>query len=81
MKNRYKLAVGLEYDEKDSDAPVVGTKGEYFSADEIVKIAKRFGIPVVEKPELARALKSLEENESIPEELFEAVAIVLNELK
>jgi len=81
MKNKYKLAVGLEYDEVDSETPVIGAKGEYFSADEIVKIAKRFGIPVVENPELAQALKLIDEDKPIPEELFEAVAVVLNELK
>ena len=80
-KATYKTAIGLEYDPNSDDAPIVGVKGELLSADEIVKLAKRFGVPVVEKPELAQALLPLDVEDSIPEDLFETVAGVFGEIK
>ncbi len=80
LKARYRTAIGLEYDPKDCGAPVVGIKGEYLSADEIVKIARRYGVPIVEKPALAQALRPVELEQQIPESLFEAVASILNGL-
>jgi len=80
-KFRYKLAVGLDYDPLKSETPSVGVKGEELQADQVVKLAKRFGVSVVEQPELAKALNVLELDQEIPENLFEAVAIVLNQLE
>ena len=77
---RYRSAIGLEYDPNERGAPLVGVKGEYLSADEIVKIARRYGVPIIEKPALAKALRPLELEQQIPDELFEAVAAVLNGL-
>ncbi len=76
----YKTAVGLEYDTQGAAAPTVSAKGEFLSADEIVKIAQRYGVPVIERPSLAKALLPLEVEEQIPEDLFEAVAVVLQEV-
>ncbi len=79
-KARYRSAIGLEYDWGRREAPSVAVKGENWAADEIVKIARRFGVPVVNNPGLARALRELEPEDSIPERLFEAVAVLLNAL-
>lgn len=76
----YKSAVALEYDQSSDYAPIIGAKGELISADHIVKIARRFGIPIVERGALAEALSKLEVNQEIPAELFEAVALVLNQI-
>ena len=78
--SRYRLAVGLEYEGTRERAPAVGIKGEHLTADTIVKIAKRFGVPVVARSDLARALSGLEIDQEITPDLFEAVAILLNEL-
>ena len=80
MPCRYKAAVALEYDHRGNGAPTVSVSGDQVSPDEIVKIARRFGIPVIEKPHLARALSSVAPGEAIPEKLFEAVALVLCEI-
>ncbi len=77
-KKKYQKAVGLRYDACDDSAPAVSVKGEAFEADEITKIANRFGVPVVGRPELAASLSQVQEGESIPEELYEAVAIILS---
>lgn len=81
MSRRYKNAVGLQYNPHQHSVPSVSIKGAAFEADEIVKIAERFGIPVIERPELTKALASLQEGEGIPEDLYEAVAIILAEIE
>jgi len=78
MKKCFSTAIGLRYRENVDPAPSVTIKGFNFEADEIVRVAERFGIPVVEKPEVARGLRFFDEGEEIPEELYEAVAIILN---
>lgn len=77
-KMHFKGAVALGYGGGRDDVPFVALQGDLLTSDEIVKIAERFGIPVVEKPELVRALMSLEEGTQIPEDLYEAVAIILD---
>ncbi|MBX7136694.1 MAG: EscU/YscU/HrcU family type III secretion system export apparatus switch protein [Oligoflexia bacterium] len=78
MTNAHKLAVGLSYG--GCAAPSLSCRGEFLAADEIVRLARRFGVSVVEHPELARALDPLELDQEIPRELFEAVAVLLAEL-
>lgn len=75
--SRYRIAVGLEY---GSDTPSVSVSGEERQADEIVRLARRYSIPVIERPALARALTDLEIDRTIPVELYEAVAVLLAEL-
>ncbi len=78
ITNPTHFAVALRYDREKDAAPKVVAKG----ADEIAKrirlLAKENDIPLMENPPLARALyKSVEINQSIPLELFSAVAEVL----
>ena len=80
-KEKLKRAVGLEYHPARDDAPLVAVNGENLVADQIVGIARRFGIPVVDDPQLAQALAKVELDTEIPENMFEAVAILLNQLK
>ena len=80
-QSSYRRVVGLSYGGTEAETPAVTIKGEHFEADELVKIAKRFGIPVVEKGEVARALDALEEGQEIPESLYEAVAVILSSLE
>ena len=80
-KSDYRMAVGLSYDGLEHEAPTLEVKGEQLFADKIVKTAKRYGVPVVEHRELARVLAALDVGEQIPEKLFEAVAIVLNQIE
>ncbi|MDR1979156.1 MAG: EscU/YscU/HrcU family type III secretion system export apparatus switch protein [Synergistaceae bacterium] len=71
-------AVAVEYDAKNSPAPVVTAKGEGFVARRIVEIAQAADVPVVEDAALVSALLSLELGQEIPVELYEAVARVLS---
>ena len=79
MKTLYKRAVGLRYAENE-DAPSVSVKSTTVSADEVVRIAHRFGIPVVEKPEMVNLLEVLPVDRPIPERLYRAVAAIIRAL-
>ena len=79
-KLKYKKALALSYDAAQEKAPQLSAKGDDFLAEEIVKIANKYNIPIKENAGLAQALSSLEIDEEIPENLYEAVAIILNQL-
>ena len=73
--------MGLSWDERADEAPAVEIKGDNAMAERIVQTARRFGVPVVEDPSLARSLRPLEPGQGIPARLFEAVAAVLNSIE
>ena len=79
--SRFRRVVGLEYRASKQSVPAVAVQGDHLMADEIVRVARRFGIPVVERPELAQALSGMSLDEQIPERLYEAVAVVLREIE
>lgn len=72
------IAVALRYNRSDNSAPAIVAKGNRIWAEKIKTAAKRYGVPVVRNVPLARALNQLEVGDEIPEELYEAVAEVLN---
>ena len=78
---KFKRAIGLKYSDLGEVAPVVTIKGDALDADEIVALAERYGVPVVEKKQLAQALELIETGAEIPESLYRAVALVLAELE
>lgn len=77
VANPTHLAIALSYENGSSGAPVVVAKGADFMASQIREIATDAGVPIMRDVPLARALYELELEEEIPEELYEAVAIVL----
>jgi flagellar biosynthesis protein FlhB len=72
------IAVALQYEEANMNAPRVVAKGEMLLAQKIIEIAKRHNVPVIRNITLARSLFPLELEEEIPEELYETVAEILN---
>ena len=73
MKNK---ALAIKYDET-LPAPFIVAKGEGELATAIVHIARKNGVPVIERPEAALRLFCLEEGSFIPEECFGIVAEML----
>jgi flagellar biosynthesis protein len=69
------LAVALKYDGKN--APKVTAKGEGFTAQQILAIAEKHGVPLQNEPELARILAQVPLGEEIPQQLYIAVAEVI----
>lgn len=78
ITNPTHLAIALRYDNLTMAAPTVIAKGAGIIAHRIKEIAQEHNVPVVEDKPLARALfKTVELDEPIPENLFQAVAEVL----
>lgn len=72
------LAIALKYDKEKDGAPRVIAKGIAFRAEKIKAIAREHNIPFMRNVPLANALFRVEVGEEIPEELYDAVAEVLN---
>ena len=78
ITNPTHYAVALEFSFETMQAPTVLTKGRDLHAFEIREEAKAAGVPILENPPLARSLyRSVEPGQSIPYELYAAVAGIL----
>ncbi|WP_077211507.1 EscU/YscU/HrcU family type III secretion system export apparatus switch protein [Bacillus dakarensis] len=75
-KNKRKEAVALHYNSHYDDAPSLLAKGKGIIAENILEKALENNIPIQEDPSLVELLSKLNINESIPEELYQAVAEV-----
>jgi flagellar biosynthetic protein FlhB len=78
ITNPTHYAIALMYDESESPAPIVIAKGKDFLAQKIKEKAKELKIEMVENRPVAQALYvSCEVGDSIPQDLFAAVAEIL----
>jgi flagellar biosynthetic protein FlhB len=78
ITNPTHYAVALEFDFVAMEAPKVLAKGRNLLAEEIKEQARWAGVPIVENPPLARSLyRTVAPGESIPAELYAAVASIL----
>ena len=78
VTNPTHVAVALKYDSTTMEAPVVLAKGAEKLCEKIKSIARQHNVPIIEKPELARALyDGAEVGQVIPEPLYVAVAEIL----
>ncbi len=72
------IAIALKYDKENDSAPRVVAKGLQLKAEKIREIAKAHNIPIMRNVNLANALYRVDVGQEIPEELYDAVAEVLN---
>ncbi len=78
LTNPTHYAVALGFDFATMEAPKVLAKGRNLLAEEIKAEARWAGVPILENPPLARSLyRSVEVGQSIPVELYAAVAAIL----
>jgi len=78
LTNPTHYAVALGFDFVAMDAPKVLAKGRNLLAEEIKAEARWAGVPIVENPPLAQSLyRAVEVGQSIPVELYAAVAAIL----
>jgi flagellar biosynthesis protein FlhB len=78
ITNPTHYAVALSYKMDSMDAPRVVAKGVGFLAQKIKELAQEHGIPLVENRPLAQTLyKTVEVGESIPGDLYKAIAEIL----
>jgi len=78
LTNPTHYAVALKYDKNSAAAPIVVAKGSDALAKQIVRLAKKHGVPVLERKPLTRALyKYVEVGKEIPSEFYQMVAEIL----
>jgi flagellar biosynthesis protein FlhB len=78
VTNPTHFAVALKYDPDRMNAPRVVAKGTDYLALQIRNIAIEAGIPILERPPLARALYRLcDVGQEIPEQFYSTVAEIL----
>jgi flagellar biosynthesis protein FlhB len=78
LVNPTHVAVALRYDSKTMEAPVMVAKGADHMAEKIREIARAYGVPIIRRPELARAIYStVKPGHPIPETLYVAVAEIM----
>jgi flagellar biosynthetic protein FlhB len=78
VTNPTHLAIALRYDRGTMPAPRVIAKGSGLVARRIAELARRHGVPVIERKPLAQALfKAVKVGQDIPAALYYAVAEVL----
>jgi flagellar biosynthetic protein FlhB len=78
LVNPTHVAVALQYEPKTMDAPILLAKGADLLAERIMSIARAYGVPIVRRPEVARAIyATVKPGQPIPEALYVAVAEVL----
>lgn len=71
-----KEAVALSYKPGVIDAPTIVAKGKGEVAENILNKAKEHNVPIQQDKSLVELLGQLDINQSIPEELYQAVAEV-----
>lgn len=72
------VAVALKYDKEKDGAPRVIAKGFELTAEAIKSLAREADVPMLRNVPLAHALLRVDVNQEIPEELYDAVAEVMN---
>jgi flagellar biosynthetic protein FlhB len=78
VTNPTHFAIALQYDQANMGAPKVIAKGQDFLALKIREIAAAAGVPILERPPLARSLyKLVEVGQEIPEQFYSTVAEIL----
>jgi len=78
ITNPTHLAVAIQYDQEEMNAPVVLAKGAGYVAEKIKEIAAENKIPVIENKPVAQVLYKITNiGDVIPENLYRAVAEIL----
>ena len=77
-ENETDVAIAIKYDREKDNAPRVIAKGMRLKAEKLREIAKQYNIPIMRNVTLANALYRVEVGQEVPEELYDAVAEVLN---
>lgn len=79
MTRKTGFAAALVYDPRFMSAPAVVASGSADLADEILRMARKKGIPIEIQSSLAKHLSVQPLDAPIPEELYEEVAAILAE--
>lgn len=75
LEHELKRAVALFYD--GEDAPTITAKGHGLEAEEIIRLALENNVPLCDNPPLVELLSHMELGDTIPQELYVAVAHII----
>ncbi len=81
VTNPTHIAIALKYDLNMHAEPVVVAKGQDHLAHKIREVAIEADVPIIENKSLAWAMYDIEIGDAIPEDLFEAVVAIYNNLQ
>lgn len=76
-RSRPKAAVALEYVPSERSSPKVTAQGRGALAEQIIREARRAGVPIKEDRDLVELLMQLDLDRYIPPELYQAVAEII----
>ncbi len=79
--NPVRIAVGLRYRPEEVDAPIITVTGRGDRAKAIKREARRKQVPEYADKRSARAIVDLEVGDTVPQELFEPIAIIFRWLR
>ena len=78
VRNPTHVACALKYDAETMQSPTLTAKGTELIAKQIIDIATKHNVPVIDNAPIARALfRMVDINQQIPPELYKAVAEIL----
>jgi flagellar biosynthetic protein FlhB len=72
------VGVALKFNKEKDGAPRVIAKGMDLKAETLKALAREADVPMLRNVPLAHALLRIDVNQEVPEELYDAVAEVLN---
>lgn len=78
MREKREKVVSLKYNKESNSAPKVTAKGEGYTAQNIIKIAKLHNIPIKKDVNLVEMLSKLELDREVPPEMYKAIAEVFS---
>ena len=82
ITNPAHVAIGLLYDEEETPLPIVTFKAEGAMAKQLIEVAKREGVPIMQNVPLAHSLLEQSRVEQyIPHDLIKPVAEVLKVIR
>jgi len=76
-KINYQQSIGIALNSKHN-VPFISLNEESFQADEVVKIAQRYGIPIIEDSSCVDILSEFDLDDDIPYDLYEAMLALLD---
>lgn len=77
VRNPTHLAIAFKYDAQTMNAPRVTAKGKDRIAQELMRLAEQHDVPVLTNVPLAHALYRVELDAEIPEDLYSAMATII----
>jgi len=75
-QNKPPQAIALTYD--GTHAPFISATGDHSIAEEILRIAQEYEVPIYENPDLVGILSKLELGDEIPEILYRTIAEIIS---